>query len=192
MEITETLYVQTREDWRIWLEQNHKTRREIWLIYYKKGSNKPRIPYDDAVEEALCFGWIDSTVKSVNEECFVQRFTPRNKKSEWSLLNIIRIRKLIENGLVTDAGLELIKHLNLDDLEQQRLQEKAQSFTIPKYILDALKKHAEASANFQKLPLTEKQLFVKWVDAAKLEKTRTRRITEMLEKLTSGLKIGLK
>jgi uncharacterized protein YdeI (YjbR/CyaY-like superfamily) len=81
MEITRTLYVTKRDDWRKWLKQNYLKEREIWLIYYKKSSGKPRISYDDAVEEALCFGWIDSTAKSIDNEKFAQRFSPRRSNS---------------------------------------------------------------------------------------------------------------
>ena len=78
---SDQLYVKTRKEWREWLRKNYNKKNEIWLIYYKKHTGKPRIPYDDAVEEALCYGWIDSTVKRVDEEIFIQKFTPRNKKS---------------------------------------------------------------------------------------------------------------
>jgi len=112
MEITEKLYVKNREAWREWLINHHAARKEIWLVYYKKHTGKSRIPYDHAVEEALCFGWIDSTVKRVDDEIYVQRFTPRKKNSNWSDLNKKRARNLIKSGKMTDAGMILIR----DDL----------------------------------------------------------------------------
>ncbi len=84
MDSAEMVYCATREEWRDWLEGNHDKCKGIWLIYYKKGSGKPRVPYDDAVEEALCFGWIDSTVKRIDEEKYAQQFTPRKPDSGWS------------------------------------------------------------------------------------------------------------
>jgi len=87
MKITKTLYVTTRDEWRSWLEKNHKSEKEIWLIYYKKHTGKPRIPYDDAVEEALCFGWIDSIIKRIDEKKYAQKFSPRKQNSVWSDLN---------------------------------------------------------------------------------------------------------
>ena len=87
MRLTKELYVTNREDWRAWLEQNHATEKEVWLLYYKKHTGKPTIPYDDAVEEALCFGWIDSTVKRIDDEKYTQKFTPRNDRSVWSESN---------------------------------------------------------------------------------------------------------
>ncbi len=109
MKITKTLYVTTRDEWRSWLEENHKSEKEIWLIYYKKHTGKPRIPYDDAVEEALCFGWIDSIIKRIDEEKYTQKFSPRKQNSAWSDLNKKRVKKLIEEGKMTKAGYETVK-----------------------------------------------------------------------------------
>src|SRR5438309_6482273 len=105
MEITKTLYVTNRDDWRAWLEEHHATEPEVWLIFYRKASGRPRIPYDEAVEEALCFGWIDSLVKRIDDDKFAQKFTPRRDRSKWSALNIRRVRNLIEEGRMTEAGL---------------------------------------------------------------------------------------
>ena len=103
MNITKTLYVTNRDDWRAWLAKNHDKKKEIWLTYYKKETGKMRIPQADAVEEALCYGWIDSTVKKIDNEQFIQRFTPRNPKSAWSDINRTRVKKLIKEGQMTDA-----------------------------------------------------------------------------------------
>ena len=100
MDITRTLYVAKRKDWRDWLKKHYKTEKEIWLVYYKKQSGKPRIPYEDAVEEALCFGWIDSTVKPLDDERYAQRFSPRNPKSAYSQPNKERLRRLARQGKV--------------------------------------------------------------------------------------------
>ena len=105
MKITKTLYVTNRKEWRNWLLNNFDSKPEIWLIYYKKHTGKPRILYNDAVEEALCFGWIDSTIKRVDEEIYVQKFTPRKARSIWSDLNRKRAEKMINAGLMTSAGL---------------------------------------------------------------------------------------
>ena len=105
MEIGETLFFTNRQDWRKWLEKNYEDKKEIWLIYYKKHTKKPTIHYEDAVEEALCFGWIDSTVKRIDEEKHAQRYTPRNLKSVWSKQNINRVKKMIKEGKMTNLGL---------------------------------------------------------------------------------------
>ena len=89
------IYLKTPEEWRKWLQENHTTQKEIWLIYYKKHTGKARVPYNEAVEESLCFGWIDSTIKRIDDERYMQKFTPRNPKSNWSLSNKKRIEKLV-------------------------------------------------------------------------------------------------
>ena len=100
MEITKTLYLTDRKDWRNWLKKHHKTEPEIWLIYPKKATGKPRIEYNDAVEEALCFGWIDSIVKKFDEESTVQRFSPRKPNAKYSQANIERLRASTEQKRV--------------------------------------------------------------------------------------------
>ena len=95
---TETLYAKDRKEWRKWLQKNHAKKKDVWLIYYKKHTGKKRIPYDDAVEEALRFGWIDSTVKRMDDERFIQRYSPRKKGSIWALSNIQRVRNLMKQG----------------------------------------------------------------------------------------------
>ena len=105
MEIGTTLYVKDRRQWRAWLARHHKTAPEIWLIYYKKHSGRPRIPYSDAVEEALCYGWIDSITKPVDEDRWAQRFSPRRPSSRLSEMNRERVRRLIAARRMTKAGL---------------------------------------------------------------------------------------
>jgi uncharacterized protein YdeI (YjbR/CyaY-like superfamily) len=108
MEIKETLLVQSRQEWREWLVQHHQDRKEIWLIYYKKGSGKTGISYEESVEEALCFGWIDGTNKGIDEEKYAGRFTPRRPKSPWSASNRERVLRLMEAGKMTEAGLAVL------------------------------------------------------------------------------------
>jgi uncharacterized protein YdeI (YjbR/CyaY-like superfamily) len=105
MEIGETIYVTTREEFREWLEKNHRIKKEIWLIQYKKFTQKPSIPYVEAVEEAICFGWIDGFEKGMDDQRYAKRFTPRRQKSNWTDTNIERAQKMIEEGKMTEAGL---------------------------------------------------------------------------------------
>lgn len=104
MQIGETLYVTKREDFRQWLEQNHKSRKEIWLVQFKKATKKPSLNYVEAVEEALCFGWIDGLEKSMDAERYALRFSPRRPKSNWTETNKERARRLIAAGKMTEAG----------------------------------------------------------------------------------------
>src|SRR5512140_517828 len=101
MKITQTLYVINRKQWRAWLAKNHRSAAEIWLVYYRKASGQPRIPYNDAVEEALCYGWIDSQYQAIDQASFAQRFSPRRKNSPLSPMNKERVRRLIKAKKMT-------------------------------------------------------------------------------------------
>ena len=118
MNLGELLYVTNRKQWRTWLSKHHKTKKEIWLVYYKKASGKPRIPYNDAVEEALCYGWIDSTNKKIDDESRRSGYSPRRKGSPVSPMNKERIRRLIAKKKMTKAGLASIEHHLVEDLKK--------------------------------------------------------------------------
>jgi len=155
MEITESLYVKTRTEWRKWLRKNYKTSKEIWLIYFNKDSGKERIPYDEAVEEALCFGWIDSTAKKVDHESFAQRFTPRNPKSSYSQLNKERLKLLLKQKKVVASTRKILPDI------------KNEKFIFPKDILNALKKNKEAWKNFQKFSDSYKRIRIGYLDGSR-------------------------
>jgi uncharacterized protein YdeI (YjbR/CyaY-like superfamily) len=155
MNIGKTLYVTDRKMWRAWLKGNYDKEKEIWLIYPKKASGKPRILYNDAVEEALCFGWIDSTAKRIDDESYAQRFSPRNPKSSYSEANKARLRKLVEEGKVIPSVKAAIKDI---------LDEK---FVIPDDILGALKENKLAWANFQKFSTKYQRIRIAYVDGAR-------------------------
>jgi uncharacterized protein YdeI (YjbR/CyaY-like superfamily) len=108
MDIRETLTLDTPQDFRQWLQDNHRTKIEIWLIFYKKSSGRQTLTIVQAVEEALCFGWIQSRLKPLEPGCFAVRFSPRHKGSIWSLPNLKRVRKLISEGRMTRAGLDVL------------------------------------------------------------------------------------
>src|SRR3989442_15852421 len=108
MEISETLLVTSRQQWREWLTPHHADCKEIWLIYYKKSSGKTGISYEESVEEALCFGWIDGTNKGIDEETYAGRFTPRRSRSHWSASNRARVGRLLQEGRMTEAGLAVL------------------------------------------------------------------------------------
>ena len=110
MEISETYYAPHRKDWRAWLEKNHAKKKEIWLVYYKKGSGKTRVNYKEALDEALCFGWIDGQAKGIDKDSYAQRFTPRTAKSKWSVVNIRHFERLLKEGLVSEAGKKAFDH----------------------------------------------------------------------------------
>lgn len=155
MEIGKTLYVKDRKARRARLARNHETKPEIWLIYYKKHTGKPRIPYDDAVEEALCFGWIDSIVKRVDDERTAQRFSPRRPNSLLSETNKVRILRLIAAGLMTEAGLAKVQH---------KLNDK---FTIRPDILKSLKRDPNVWRNFKESPESYQRIRIGWIESAR-------------------------
>jgi uncharacterized protein YdeI (YjbR/CyaY-like superfamily) len=134
---TKLFYVTDRKEWRDWLTNHYKSESEVWLVYYKKHSGKPRISYNDAVEEALCFGWIDSTVKGIDENRFAQRFSVRNPKTPYSQANKERLRELVKQGRVVEEVVATLGNL----VEEQ--------FEIPPHILKAIKANEKAWTNFQ-------------------------------------------
>ena len=155
MQITKTLYVIERDEWRAWLAKHHDTEKDIWLIYYKKQSGEPRIPYNDAVEEALCFGWIDSIVKGIDENKYAQRFSPRKKGSNWSEMNRVRMRRLIEQGTMTPAGLSKFE------------ADAGDSFEIPSDIIEALKQDKKTWATFEGFPESYKRIRIGFIEMAR-------------------------
>ena len=162
MNIGKTLYATNRRDWRAWLKKNHAKKSDIWLVYYKKESRKPRIPYNDAVEEALCFGWIDSILKPINTYRFAQRFSPRKPKSQLSAMNRERVKRLIKAKKMTPAGLDAIKHEF-----HPRHAEKDLKFVIPAFIKTELMKDARTWKNFREFPESYKRIRVWWIAAAR-------------------------
>ncbi len=156
MEIGQKLRVSTRKAWRAWLEKNHARKKEIWLVYATKKSGKARVAYSDAVEEALCFGWIDGVMKSIDENYFVQRFSPRRSaKSQLSETNKERVRRMIRAGLMTPAGMEKIR---------DRMNEK---FVLPPDIATALKRDPQVWQNFQRFPKWYQRVRVGWLDMSR-------------------------
>lgn len=186
MKIGKTLYVTDRKKWRAWLKKNHKKKDEIWLIYYKKASGKPRIDYDDAVLEALAFGWIDSIVKGIDKEKFAQRFSPRKSTSVLSQLNKERIRELIKEGKMTKAGLAALSHV----FDPERDMDP--DFTIPDGILKAIKKNKEAWKYFQKLPESYKRVRIAYIKSRKRHSTGMyqKALKHFIKKTAAGKRIG--
>jgi uncharacterized protein YdeI (YjbR/CyaY-like superfamily) len=187
MEIGKTLYVTKRSEWRKWLSKNHDKENEIWLVYYRKDSGKPRISYDDAVLEALSFGWIDSIEKRLDDERFVQRFSPRKKGSVLSQMNKERVRELISQKKMTEAGLKAIAH-TFDPKS-----DKPDEFKIPPGILKALKNNPEAWKNFQKFPKSYQRVRVSYIESRKRHSTGMylSALKNFVKATSEGKKIGI-
>lgn len=179
VEITKTFYAPDRQAWRDWLAAHHDSAKEIWLITYARQVDKPTVSYLHAVEEALCFGWIDGIAKKMDSERTAQRFTPRRAKSHWTELNKNRARRLIENGLMTDAGRRV-----LPDLSEA-------AFRIPDDILKALQDDPQTWENFQKFPDSYQRIRVGFVDEVRKQPAVFKtRLTNLLKKTRQNKQFG--
>jgi uncharacterized protein YdeI (YjbR/CyaY-like superfamily) len=187
-----TLHVLEREEWRAWLQAHGEKEKEIWLVFFKRHTGKKRLEYDDAVEEALCFGWIDSIIKRLDRETYAQKFTPRRRGSKWSALNVARAKKMIAAGTMTPAGLALIDPARLRRRPTPRPSSLPANEPIPSYIHDRLNADEKARLFFEDLAPSYRRLYVRWVDSAKKEETKQRRLAEMLATLRAKRKLGLK
>jgi len=185
VKISRMLTVTTRAEWRAWLAEHHDNQSEIWLVYNKRGSGRPRVLYDEAVEEALCFGWIDGIAKPIDQNRYAQRFTPRREKSEWSALNRRRFAQLVKEGRMTPAG--LARQPKGSAPSRRRATD-----AVPADIRKALAKNRAAKRFFDELAPSYRRLYVHWIDSAKKEETRARRLREAISLLAQERKLGLK
>jgi len=179
MDEIEIFYPTSQADWRKWLEKNHLSKQSVWLVFYSKSSKKPSISWSEAVDVALCFGWIDSKKIKIDDEKSHQFFSKRKHNSTWSKINKEKIQQLIENGLVTQAGLDIIEIAKqngswtiLDDVEE---------LIIPNDLEKAFKKHNGSKDYFLSLSKTVRKMMLQWVVLAKRPETRQKRIDEIAE-----------
>lgn len=169
-------YAASRKAWRKWLEKNHKKEKNVWLVIYKKDSGVPSLTYAEAVEEALCFGWIDSKPNKRDDKSYVQLFAKRNPKSKWSALNKKRVAQLIRDGQMTPAGMEMIELAKktgtwnaLDEVDK---------LTIPSDLQKAFDKNKKAFTNWNAFPPSARKGILEWISNAKREETRAKRISD--------------
>ncbi len=174
-----TIYAKDRSVWHDWLLKNHAVSSGVFLIFYKKGSRKLTVSYDEAVEEALSFGWIDSKVNSLDEERYMQLFTPRKPRSSWSKLNKQRVEKLIESGLMTAAGLEKVEAAKRDG--SWNTLDVIEDIQIPEDLSEALTSNKKAHDNFMAFSDSSKKIILQWIRVAKRPETRKRRIEKTVE-----------
>jgi uncharacterized protein YdeI (YjbR/CyaY-like superfamily) len=174
-----TFYPENRQQWREWLDKNHSTESSVWLIYYKKSSGKLSITYSDAVDEALCFGWIDSKVKSIDTEKYMQFFCVRKPNSVWSKVNKEKVANLIEKKLMTQTGFEVIAIAKTNG--SWNILDEVEALIIPNDLLIALSSNLEAKEYFLNLSRTDKRNLLQWIVLAKKEETRQKRIRELVD-----------
>jgi len=185
-------YFREIKEWREWLAKNHAAEEVLWLVYFKKHTKKASLDYAASVEEALCYGWIDSLVKRIDDERFMRKFTPRRKGSVWSPSNLARIKKLLAEGKLKNAGMKTIEGIDLDGPGHESPVKKVSLGKIPEFIFTALDNHPKALRNFQHLAPSHKKAYIGWVMQAKKEETRRKRLEEMCRLLDKGERLGLK
>lgn len=185
------VYVKTRQQWRQWLSRHHEENDGIWLVFYRKEVGKPTLEYDAAVEEALCFGWIDSIIKKIDAERYVRKFTPRRPNSRWSALNKKRIEKVTRQGLMMPSGLARVA-----EAKKSGAWDKSDRPDIPSAptaeFARALAANAKAKAFFEQLAPSHRRMYSGWTAMAKRPETRDRRITAAIALLERGEKLGMK
>jgi uncharacterized protein YdeI (YjbR/CyaY-like superfamily) len=180
-----TLEVRNRRQWRAWLKEHHASSAGVWLVFHKAHTGVKSMPYEDTVREALCFGWIDSLIKRLDDNRYALKVTPRKPTSKWSALNRGRWKELKAVGLLTSAGLAAAP-------TDKTYGPKPVIPTLPGYIAKAIRANANAWAFFRDVPPRERRNFVVWIHTAKRPDTRARRIRESITLLAAGKKLGLK
>ena len=181
----DTLDVRTRERWRAWLQKRHASSPGIWFVFHKKHSGVTSVPYEDAVREALCFGWIDSLVKRLDDDRFALKFTPRKPASKWSDSNRRRWAELKSAGALAAPGMAAAP-------TDSRYGPKPNIPTLPAYIAKTFKANRKAWAYFRTLSPTSRRQFVVWIHIAKRPDTRQKRLRASVDLLAHGKPLGLK
>lgn len=175
----ETFCPASQEDWRQWLTENHSVKQCIWLVYHKKKSNKPSLSWSEAVDEALCFGWIDSTKRPIDEDTFMQFFCKRKPKSLWSKINKGKVQQLIDEGRMMQAGYESIETAKQNGL--WTILDEAEELVIPKDLAKAFKTQPGSKPYFLSLSKSVRKGILQWLVLAKRPETRQNRVNEIAE-----------
>jgi uncharacterized protein YdeI (YjbR/CyaY-like superfamily) len=173
---------QHRGQWRKWLEEHHATATEAWLILYKKKYRDQGLALDAATEEALCFGWIDGTLRPLDEKRYALRYSPRTSNSIWSVSNIRRVKRLIDEGKMTEAGEQKIAEAK-DNGQWEAAIRREQVDQIPADLENALRKTADALPAYRALPDSRKKQYIYWLQSAKREETKQKRIQKIVEEV---------
>lgn len=189
MEITKTATAADRTEWRDWLEKNHAAEKEVWLVYYKKESGKKCVTYQESLEEALCFGWIDSLIQKIDDEKYARKFNPRRAGSKWSELNKHLVAKLAGEGRMTKAGLATV---DFDLHAAGSVRPKRAPLPLPDWLKAGLMTSPKAWENFNLLPPSHRRNYIGWISDAKREETRQRRIREAIQLLEKNERLGLR
>lgn len=185
------LYFKETTDWRQWLQNNHDNVDSIWLVFYKKHTDKPTLEYEEAVREALCFGWIDSIIKKLDEEKYVRKFTPRKNKSNWSALNKKRALKLIQQGRMTKYGMRKVNKAKQNG-EWDKPERDRNKVEMPLELKEALQNNIKAKNNFEELAPSYQRRYMDWIGSGTRQKTREKRVLEAIKLLEKGKMLGMR
>lgn len=185
MEI-ETFCPESREEWRQWLKENHNSSQSVWLVQFKQKSDKPSITWSESVDEALCFGWIDSTRKTIDEESFVQFFCKRKPTSNWSKINKAKVQRLTEEGLMAEAGLKSVEIAKQNG--SWSILDEVEELIVPKDLKEAFQLQPGSEQFFNILSKSVKKMILQWIVLAKRAETRQKRIIEIAELAAQKLK----
>jgi uncharacterized protein YdeI (YjbR/CyaY-like superfamily) len=189
MKITQTFMAPDRATWRDWLAGHGASETEVWLVYYKAVTGEPTISYQASLEEALCFGWVDSLIQKIDEQKYARKFTPRKPGSKWSELNKHLVAKLIKEGRMTEAGLAKVG-FSLEEAPSAR--PKRPELPLPDWLKEGLMASPQAWENFSRLPPSHQRNYILWISDARREETRQRRIMEAIGRLEKNERLGLK
>ena len=185
------MYFKSITEWRCWLNANHADEKVIWVIIQKKASKRLGIRYEEVVLEAVSHGWIDGKIKSLNNNEFMQRYTPRRRNSVWSRSNRERAERLISEGRMTSAGLKTVEEAKQNGRWDKAYSSRRSAVDVPEDLIDALKKNKTAHENFESFPPSTRFLYIHWINEAKRQETRKRRIMTIVDRSEKNLRPGI-
>jgi uncharacterized protein YdeI (YjbR/CyaY-like superfamily) len=174
-------------EFRAWLEANHATETEVWVGSYRKATGKQGMTWSESVDQALCFGWIDGVRKSIDDESYMQRFTPRNPRSNWSKINVEKVAKLTQEGLMTPAGLAAFEKRREDQTGVYSYENRPENFEAEQEA--RFKKHPKAWAFFEAQPRSYRRAAIWWIISAKREETREKRLQMLIDDSKAGRRL---
>jgi uncharacterized protein YdeI (YjbR/CyaY-like superfamily) len=186
--VPQLLHVRSAKAWRSWLQRNHGRRDHVWLVFHKRHTGRPSVEYEDSVLEALCYGWVDSLVRRIDEERFARKFTPRKPDSNWSASNLKRYAKVAAESRLTPAG----RAVGPKKGTRAIVPPAKRRGPMPSDIRAGLRADARAWERFSTLSTSHQRMYVWWIDEAKRTETRQRRLADAVRRLVRGEKPGLK
>jgi len=179
-------YAKNRKEWRKWFRGNHRQENKVRLIYYKKHTDKPSLTTSDAMDEAICWGWIDTIIKRLDEERYCVTYVKRTKKSKWSDATFARAEREIKAKRITKVGMQAYQWGKKNPVHDHGIPKNP---TTPDYLKTALEKNKTASENFKKLAPSYKRMYLRWLLSAKRQETREKRVREIVERMKKGKKL---